>query len=164
MEATIQDLISCWRLLHDYVIRIRTFFFVWILNASVSLIDCCWYEFKVFVETSIYKSIIMLMGSNVIKTRKFWFIWMLIASVYLINFCSLEFLGFCATNHAIYESITMRMLIAYWRLQNKDISLCLNVDCLYLFYKLLQTWFAKFFRKQYRTILHWCMMHNMLIA
>ena len=61
----------------------------------------------------------------------------MITSVYLINFRWHEFLGFCGTNHAIYEPKIKRMLITYWRLQNRAISLCLNVDCLCLFHKLL---------------------------
>ena len=36
------------------------------------------------------------------------------------------------------------MLIAYWRLQNSDISLCLNVDCFCLIHKLLLTKFKSF--------------------
>ena len=39
------------------------------------------------------------------------------------NFCWLVFLGFCRTTYDIYEPIITRRLIAYWHLQNSDISL-----------------------------------------
>ena len=50
-------------------------------------------------------------------------------SIYLIIFLGHEFLGFGGTNHIIYEPIITWMLISYLRLQNRDISLCLNVNC-----------------------------------
>ena len=85
------------------------------------------------------------MHNNDIKTRKLLIIWMVIASVYLINFHWHEFLSFCRTNYVIDELITVTwMLIAYWRLQNRDISLRLNVHCLCLFHKLLLTWIKSF--------------------
>ena len=90
---------------------------------------------------------------------------MLIASVSLINFCWLVFLGFCRTTHDIYEPIITRMLIAYWHLQNRDISLFLNIDCLFLFHKLLLTWNSKFLWKQpYMSLqLGWCLLRNDVI-
>ena len=85
------------------------------------------------------------MHNDSIKTRKLFIIWMVSASVYLINFHWHEFLSFCRTNYVIDELITVTwMLIAYWRLQNRDISLCLNVHCLCLFHKLLLTWIKSF--------------------
>ena len=82
--------------MHNYGIGIRTFFFVWILNASVYLIDCCWHEFQDFCGNKHHVEASCM--DDVIKTRKFLFIWMLIASVYLINFCWPEFLCFFGTN------------------------------------------------------------------
>ena len=106
-----RSLSSCWWLLHDYGIRVRTFFFVWILNASVYLIDCCWHEFQDFCGNK--HCVDASCVDDVIKTRKFLFIWMLIASFSLINFCWPEFLCFFGTNHVIYKPTIMRMLIVY---------------------------------------------------
>ena len=106
-----RSLSSCWWLLHDYGIRVRTFFFVWILNASVYLIDCCWNEFQDFCGCKHHVDASCM--DEVIKTKKILFNWMLIASAYLINFCWLEFLSFCVTNHIIYKPTIMRMLIVY---------------------------------------------------
>ena len=100
------------------------------------LIGCCWHEFQGFCGNK-HLEPIMPPAGYIIKTRKFLFIWILIASVSLINFCWLICLGFCRTTHDIYEPIITRRLIAYWHLQNRDISLFLNIDCLFLFHKLL---------------------------
>ena len=126
--------------------------FVWYTVADMN--------FKVFVETNTYEPIIMLMPPAWWRhqNKEILFIWMLIASVYLINFYLLEFLGFCRTNHVIYEPVITRILIVYW-------GLCLNVDCLYLFHKLLQTWNSKFLWKQYHMSLHWgwCLLRHDVI-
>ena len=47
------------------------------------------------------------------------------------------------------------MLVAYWRLQNRDIFVCLNIDCLFLFYKLLLTWNSKLLWKEWYMNLQW---------
>ena len=121
-------------------------------------------NWKVFVETNIY-NLSCLLRDGIIKTRKIFFIWMLIASVSLTNFCWLVFLGFYKTTHDIYEPIITRMLIAYWHLQNRDISLFLNIDCLFLFHKLLLKWTSKFLWKQpYMSLqLGWCLLRNDVI-
>ena len=106
-----RSLLPCWWRLHDYGIGIRTFFFVWILNASVYLIDCCWHEFQDFCGNKHHVDVSCV--DDVIKTRKFLFIWMSIASFYLINFCWPEFLCFCVSSHVIYKPTIMRMLIVY---------------------------------------------------
>ena len=141
--------------MHDYGIGIKTFFFVWILNASVYLIHCCWHEFQDFCGNKHHVDASCV--DDVIKTRKFLFIWMLIASFYLINFCWPEFLCFWGGNHVIYKSTIMRMLnvfrIGIFRL---------NVDCLCLFHKLSQTWNSKFLWKRYHMSLQWgwCLLRN----
>ena len=149
--------------MHDYGIGIRTFFFVWILNVSVYLIHCCWHEFQDFCGNKHHVDASCV--DDVIKTRKFLFIWMLIASVYLINFCWPEFLCFFGTNHVIYKPTIMRMLIVYWCLQNRDSSLCLNIDCLCSFHKLPQTWNSNIWWKQYHMSLQWgwCLLRNDII-
>ena len=106
-----RNLWSSWWLLHDYDTGIKTFFFVWILNASVYLIHCCWHEFQDFCGNKHHVDASCL--DDVIKTRIFLFIWMLIASFYLINFCWPEFLCFCVSSHVIYKPTIMRMLIVY---------------------------------------------------
>ena len=65
-------------------------FFVWMLNASVYLINYHWHEFKFFVETTMYD----FFRDGIIKIRKLLFIWLVIATVHLINFRWHEFLGF----------------------------------------------------------------------
>ena len=112
------------------------------------LIDCCWHEFQGFCGNKHLQPMQCLLCDGIIKTRIFLFIWMLTASVSLIKFCWLEFLWFCRTTHDIYEPIITRMLIAYWHLQNRDISLFVNIACLFLFHELLLKWTSKFLWKQ----------------
>ena len=97
------------------------------------LIGCCWDEFQVFCGNKHLEPIMPPSWWHH-KNKEILFISMLIASVSLINFCWLVFLEFCRTTHDIYEPIITRMLIAYWHLQNRDISLLLNIDCLFLFH------------------------------
>ena len=89
----------------------------WLRNQNKSIFLClnpeCFYLFDRLLLTWISRfswkqtsRANSLLRDDVIKTRKFLFIWMLIASVSLINFCWLVFLGFCRTNHDIYEPIT----------------------------------------------------------
>ena len=111
------------------------------------LIGCCWHEFQGFCGNKHLEPIMPPPWWHR-QNKDIFFIWMLIASVSLINFCWLVFLGFYRTTHDIYEPIITRMLIAYWHLQNRDISLFLNIDCLFLFHKLLLKWTSKFLWKQ----------------
>ena len=128
----------------NHVIRIRKSMFVWMLNVSVYFINCCWGEFQGFcgnnhlwhLWANYHIDASCVMTSS--KPGNFGF-----TSIYLIIFLWHEFLVLGGTNHIIYEPIITWMLISYWRLQNRDISLCLNVNCLCLIHELLLTWNSK---------------------
>ena len=53
----------------------------------------------------------------------------------------------------------------YSHLRNRDISLLMNIDCLFLFHNLLLTWNSKFLWKQpYKSLqLGWCLLRNDVI-
>ena len=89
------------------------------LNASVYLMNCCWREFQGFCGNNLLWAYNHVDASCMITSSEqgnFCF-----TSIYLINFRRQEFLDFCGTNHVIYEPKITWMLIACWRLQNRDI-------------------------------------------
>ena len=65
--------------------------------------------------------------------------------------CWHEFQSPCGSNHQWAHNHLM--LFAWWRHQNRDISVCFNADCLCLFVKLLLTWISMFLWKKPR----WCL-------
>ena len=56
VEATIYEPIIMLMPLRDDVIKKKKILFVWMLNASVYLINCCWHEFQVFYGSNHLRS------------------------------------------------------------------------------------------------------------
>ena len=121
-------------------------------------------NFKVFVETTIYEPIIMLMRIA----------WWIQGTFYVYNGERLYYLfdklfftwiSRLLRNHVISEPIITEMLIAYWRFQNRYISICLNVYGLCLCLKMLLTRNSKVLFKQTFISLKWCwyLLHNDVI-
>ena len=86
------------------VTKTRTFLFIWMLIASVSLIKFFWLEFPGFGGTNhdIYEHIIthmLIEYCAVFKIGIFLFVWMLIVSFYFINCCLHELQSFYGSNH-----------------------------------------------------------------
>ena len=148
------------------VIRTRKYVFFWMLNASVYLINSCWHEFQGFcgnnhlwaynhvdwcVLHDEFKELFMYMNGDCLYYLfdKLFFIW----------------ISRLLRNHFISEPIITEMLIAYWRFQNRDISICLNVYGLYLCLKMLLTRNSKVLFKQTYISLKWCwyLLHNDVI-
>ena len=86
------------------------------------LIGSCWHEFQGFCGNK---------NKEPIMPPTWWqhqnkdiFVYLNVDCICFVdNFCWLVFLGFCRTTYDIYEPIITRRLIAYWHLQNSDISL-----------------------------------------
>ena len=103
--------------------------FVWML---IALINCCWHWFKGFCGNNHIWAYNHVDVSCVMTSSKQENLGYLNGDcLCLFNKLSLTWISnFCGANHVIYEPTVTWMLTAYWHLQNRDISLCLNVDCL----------------------------------
>ena len=152
---------------------LMTFAWIWHQNNSIFLclnpecfcLNAADLNFKAFVAANIYEPIMPAAWWRHQNKKIFDYLNVDCIWVFLINFCWLLFLGFCGTSHDVYEPVNTGMLIAYWRLQSRGISFCLNFDCLFLFYKLLLTWNSKSLWKQpYMSLqLGRCLLRNDLI-
>ena len=120
-------------------------------------------NFKIFVETNIMLMIHAWMTSS--KQGHFclfecWlplFIWQ--------TFVDLNFYVFSKPTMSSISLQSCGCLLRINVFQNRDISLCLNIDCLCLFHKLSQTWNSKLWWKEYHISLQWgwCLLRNDVI-
>ena len=95
------------------VMTSRKFLFVWMLNAYVYFRNCCWHKLQPSVSLQSC--------------------WWLSSSIcwWISSSSGMNFKVFVEA--AITELIIMLIPLAWWRYQNKEIFVYLNVDCLCLF-------------------------------